>query len=158
MADLGTNSAAPLDLFSSPEPSAGPNHELAQPPPLPPPPSQELAVILASWETLDEQRGFYHEPDRLDPGHGLASEKLRNRKEDDVVIFDYSLNPDHLSIPDGNPLVEESGPSSKHFVKADIFFRVSKHQLIEYELFNQIINPTKEPQILRLLGPRLRVM
>ena len=70
------------------------------------------------------------------------------------MIFDYSL-----SRRDGNPSVEEEGPSSGHSSSHDdIFFQVRKDELIESRQFNQIINATKEPRFIQSRGPRLRIM
>ena len=60
------------------------------------------------------------------------------------MIFNYSL-----SCADGNPPVEESGPSSGSFSEDDkIFFQVPREKLIESEKFNRVINPTKEPRLI----------
>jgi len=73
----------------------------------------------------------------------LTSEKLKNRKEDDVVIFDYSL-----SREDGNPAVEGNGPSSGGSSEDnDRFIQVPKDMLMESEQFGQVIHPTKEPRL-----------
>jgi len=133
MADLPTNSATSLDYHSVSGASAG---------------------RPASWQTIVEQRDSYDERDCLDPSHSLASNKLKDRNEDDVVIFNYSLNPDYLNNADGNPF-EEGGPSSGHFsADDDIFFQVSKHELIEPAQFDRIIN---SPPLLSP-GARLAVM
>ncbi|CUS12902.1 unnamed protein product [Tuber aestivum] len=101
------------------------------PPPLPPTP-------LTGWEAIDEQRSFYHEQDCLYPGNNLVSEKLRNRQDDEVVIFDYSLDPDYLSDESDEFPLEQSNAD-------DIFFRVSKEQ-VGSDRFNQIINFTRGTQ------------
>lgn len=152
MADLRTNSAASLDHHSAPGPSAGAIRESPEPPPAS---AQGSAGLPSGWQTISEQRDFYDERDCLDPSHGLASDKLKNRNEDDVVIFDYPLNPDYLTCTSGSPPVEEGGPSPGHF-SADnaIFFQVSKNELIESEKFDQIIN---SPPLLSR-GARLGVM
>lgn len=115
------------------------------------------ASALAGWQTIGEQRGFYDEQDCLDPNHNLASDELQNRKEDDVVIFDYFLDPDYLTCASGNPnpLVEGGCPSSRQFNPDNgIFFQVSKNELIKSKQFDRIINspPLSEG------GPRLGVM
>jgi len=156
MDNLGTNSA-PADPHSAPGPSAEPIHESSQPPQQSPTPPQELADRFAGWETIDEQRAFYDERDCLDPSHNLSSKTLK-RNEDNVVIFDYSLDPDYPSRADGNTPAEEGGPSPGHFSAEDIFFQVPKHELIESKQFDQIINPAKEPQLIRSRGPRLGIM
>ena len=159
MDDLGRNIAAPAGFPFTPEPSAGPSRRLSQSWPLPPVPSQELAYHFAGWETIGEQRDFYDDRDCLDPGHHLASEKLQNRGENDVVIFDYSLDPDYLSPARGNPPVEESGPSSRRFgADDDIFCRVPKNGLIESNQFSQIINPGRESPQIQSPGTRLGIM
>ncbi|PUU79857.1 hypothetical protein B9Z19DRAFT_1124564 [Tuber borchii] len=128
--------------------------------PIPPSPlSPESAGHIGGWRTIGEQQDFYDEQDCLYPSHNLASEKLRTRKEDDVVIFDYSLDPDYLSRVGGNPLVEEDSPLSEGFdAEHDMFFQVPKNQLIRSEQFDQIINPTKEPQEIPPRGSRLGII
>ena len=151
MDDLGRNIAAPAGFLFAPGPSA-------QSSPLPPAPSQELASRFAGWETIGEQRDFYDDQDCLDPSHHLASKKLQNRGEDDVVIFDYSLYPDYLNRAGEDPF-EEGGPSSGHFsADDDIFFQVPKNELIESRQFYQIINLTKEPLLISSRGLRLGIM
>ena len=155
MDNLGTNSA-PMNLHSAPGLLAGPIHESLQPSQQSPTLSQELADPFAGWETIDEQRDFYDERDCLNPSHNLARKSLK-RNEDNVVIFDYSLDPDYPSRADGNTPAEEGGPS-RHLSADDIFFQVPKHELIESQQFDQIINPAKEPQLIRSRGPRLGIM
>ncbi|PUU79840.1 hypothetical protein B9Z19DRAFT_1124529 [Tuber borchii] len=100
-----------------------------------------------SWETIGERQGFYDEQDCLYLNRNLASEKLSNRREDDVVIFYYSLDPDYLKRMDGNLPVDGGSPSPELFsAEDDIFFQMPKDMLLESEQFNQIINPTNEPQ------------
>ncbi|PUU82943.1 hypothetical protein B9Z19DRAFT_1073806 [Tuber borchii] len=114
---------------------------------------------LQGWETIGEQQDFYNEQDCLRPHHNLASEKLKTRKEDDVVIFDYSLDPGYGRCVDGNPLVEAGGPSSRHSGTDDSrFFRVSKKEFIGSSQFDQTINPTKESWPILSRGPRLAIM
>ena len=101
-------------------------------PPQQPPPSQGLADHVNRWEIIGEQQGFYDEQDCLQPSRNLASEKLSNRGEDDVVIFNYSLDPEYLKGVDGNLLVEEGGSSSEHFsAEDDIFLQMPKDNLIK---------------------------
>lgn len=98
-----------------------------------------------SWQTIGEQRDFYDERDCLGPSNSLANERLKNRTERDIVIFSYSLDPNYLRRASGNP-AERNGPSSRPFdADHDIFFPVSKDDLIESRQFAQIINPTEEP-------------
>lgn len=124
---LGTNSTTPLDPSS---------------------PAKPLADHFSGWQTIGGQRGFCDERDYLDPSHNFTSQKLRARKKDDVVIFNYSLNPLHLGRADGSLLAEEGGPSSGHFNAADgIFFQVPKNELIESKQFVQTINPRQEPRL-----------
>ena len=128
-----------------------------------PPPSPWLSLKLADhfegWETINQQRAFYDERDCLGPSHNLTSEKLKNRKEDDVVIFDYSLDPDYLKSANWYLPVEEGGPPSGRFAQDDdLIFRVSKDNLLKSKQFDQIINPAKEPRLLESRGPRLGVM
>ena len=157
---LGTNSAAPLNPRSTPQPPVDPIHRLPQlRPPLVPAPLQEPAGHFNDWQTIGEQRDFYDERDYLDPGHNLTSKKLRTRGEDDVVIFDYSLDPDSRTRESGNPAVWGSSPSSQHFgADDDIFFRVPKNELLESKQFNKMINPTRESRLIQSWGPRLGIM
>ena len=114
---------------------------------------------LQGWEIICEQQDFYNEQDCLRPHHNLASEKLKTRKEDDVVIFDYSLDPGYGRCVDRNHLVEVGGPSSGHSSTDDsILFRVSKEELIGSKQFDQAINPTKEHRPKLSQGPRLAIM
>lgn len=145
MADNGRNS---LQTSQLPPGSI----DQSQPPPL----SSELPQVSAGhfegWEIIDEQ-------DCLHPSHNLASAKLRTRKEDDVVIFHYFLDPDYLKGAEGNPPVEEGAASSRrHSVADDVFFLVSKNELKESKQFDQIISPPKEPLQNLPQGPRLGVM
>ena len=121
--------------------------------------SPASSAHFRGWETISAQRNFYDEQDFLDPSHNLTSNKLQNRGEDEVVIFDFSLNQGDLSRVNGNPSAEDGGPSSGRFGEEDdIFFRVSKDDLIESEQFNQIINSTKESRPILSHGPRLGIM
>ena len=127
MDDLGANSTTPLDPRSA---------------------AKLLADHFGGWQTIGGQRGFCDERDYLNPSHNLASQKLRARKEDDVVIFNYSLNPLRLGRADGSLLAKEGGPSLGHFDAADdIFFRVPKNELIESKQFVRTINPRQEPRL-----------
>ena len=120
---------------------------------------QASAGRFGGWRTIGEQQGFYDEQDCLYPSRNLASEKLEAREEDDVVIFDYSLDPDYLSRVGGNPPVEEGSPLSESFdADRDMFFQVPKNEFIRSEQFDQIINPTKEPQEIPPRGPRLGII
>jgi len=99
------------------------------------------------WQTIGGQQNFYDERDCLYPSN-LRSEKLGNRGENDVVIFDYSLDPDYLKRADGNPPGEEEATSSGHSsADNDIFFQVSKNGFLESEKFDRIINPAREPRL-----------
>jgi len=110
------------------------------------------------WEVIGEQQDFYDEQDCLHPSRNLVSEKLKNRREDDVVIFDYSLNPDYLRRVDRNPF-EGGGRSAGLFGEDDdIFFRVSKDRLIDSKQFDQIINLTGAPPLIQSREPRLGIM
>lgn len=144
MANPSASSTAQQRHRPTPEPPAGP--QLSQQP-------QEPATPELGWQTIDEQRDFYDEWDCLHPGY-LASEKLKNRGEKDVVIFDYSLDPDYLSRADGNLPVVGGSPSSGHpSAGGDIFFRVSGDELAGPGKFDQIIKP--RPAL--SLGPRLGI-
>ena len=84
---------------------------------------------------------------RVSPLRGATSraKSEKDRKEEDVVIFNYSL-----SRTDGNPPFEVRGPSSGSFIKGDnIFFQVLKDRHIEWDKFNRVISPTKEPRLIR---------
>jgi len=157
MADGDMNSAA----LSQPPPARA-SRSVDQTPqlsPLPPRPSQESAGHPGGWKTIGEQLDFYDEQDCLRPSHNLVSEKLKTRTEDHVVIFDYSLNPDYLGRADGNTPVEERGPPPGNSRGGDdIFFQVSKNELIESKQFDQIINPDKESPRMLARGPRLGIM
>jgi len=158
MADDGTGSTALLEPQGTSQLASGSTNQSSQPPPLSPGLSRESADYFDGWRTIGEQQDFYDEQDCLHPSHNLASEKLKPRKEHDVVIFDYSLNPDYLNRADENPF-EEDGPSSGHFsADDDIFFQVSEKELIGSKQFDQIINPTKEPRLTLSQGPRLGIM
>ena len=144
MEHQGTNSTTPLDTHSASEPSGGSTH---QSPALPPSPAlaEESLDHFHGWKTIREQQGFYDEEGFLYPSCNLTSKKLKDRKEDDVVIFNYSL-----SRADGNSPVERGGPSSRNFSEDDdIFFQVPKDALIRSEQFIQTINPEKEPRLIQ---------
>lgn len=150
------NSAILLVPPQTSKPVPGSVNQSSQPSLLSPVLSQDH---LQGWEIIGEQQDFYNEQDCLRPHHNLASEKLKTRKEDDVVIFDYSLDPGYGRCVDGNPLVEVGGPLPGHSSADDsIFFRVSKEELIGSKQFNQTINPTKEPRLILSRGPRLAIM
>ena len=153
MEDLGTNSATPLDHRSTPQSSLGSTPRSSQALPQPPTLAHESPDRFNSWETVGEQQEFYDERDFLYPSCNLTSEKLKNRKADEVVIFDYSLND-----TDGNHEFEGGGPSRSSSEEDDIFFLVPKDKLIGSKQFSEIINPTKEPQLIRSRGQRLAIM
>ena len=121
-------------------------------------PSSRPTGYFDGWDTIGEQQDFYDEQDCLHPSHNLASEKLKSRKDDEVVIFDYSLIPDYLTVVDGNAQIEEGGPFLEYpTADDDLFFRVSKDELLGSEQFDQLINPKEE--LARLSwGPRLGIM
>ena len=150
MGDLGTNSATPPDSNSAPGPSIESTHQSLLAPP-PPTLAQESPEQFDGWKTVGGQE-FYDEEGFLYPSYSLTSEKLKDRREDDVVIFDYSL-----SGVDGNPLVEETGPSSGSIEVNDRFFHVPKDRLVESEKFNQVISATKRSRLTRT-GARLGIM
>jgi len=147
MDNLGTNSAAPLDPLSAIGASLGSAHQSPESS-LPPPTgtlTQESQDLSDGWKTIGEQPEFYDEKDFLRPSFNLTSERLKDRKEDDVVIFDYSMGG-----ADESPLVEGGGPSSAGSDEDDDrFFQVSKGRLIAPEQFSQILNPTKEPGLIQ---------
>ncbi|KAG0641318.1 hypothetical protein HOY80DRAFT_883382 [Tuber brumale] len=121
--------------------------------------SQESADHFDGWQTIGEQKDFYDEQDCLHPSHNLASRKLEGRGDNHVVIFDYSLNPGYLSRVDGNPPVEGAVPSPARFsADHDIFFRVSRNELLECNQFDQIINPAEESGLVLSQGPRLGII
>jgi len=143
MEDL-SNNPVPLSPSWAPEPLPGPSHQSSHVPPPPPTLAQESPYHFDGWEAINEQE-FYDEQGFLCLSRNLTSEKLKHRKEDDVVIFDYSL-----SRADGNPPLEGSGPSSRGTGEADDrFFQVSKDRLTESEQFSQVISPTKESRSIR---------
>ena len=127
MGDIGTSSTGPLHPRPTIEPPAG---------------SAQLSPQIEGWKTIDEQQEFYDEKDFLYPSYNLTSEKLKDRREDDVVIFDYSL-----CCTDESPPVEGGDPSSGGSGEDDNrLFQVPKDRLIESEQFKQAINPMKEPR------------
>jgi len=131
----------------------------SQPPPPSPGLSQESADHLGGWKTIGEQQLFYDEQDCLHPSHNLVSEKLKTRPDDHVVIFDYSLSPDYLGHTDGSTPLEEDGSSSgDSSADDDIFFQVSKDELMKSKQFDQIINPNEESQRVLSRGSRLGIM
>ncbi|PUU82964.1 hypothetical protein B9Z19DRAFT_1105475 [Tuber borchii] len=145
MDHLYTNSSAPLDTNSTPKPSVGSIHQSSQALPQSPPNAEESPGHLPGWKTIGGHQEFYDEEGFLYPSCTLTSEKLKDRKEDDVVIFNYSL-----SRTDESPPAEGSGPSSGIFGEHDdIFSQVPKDTLIESEQFNQVINPENEPQLIQ---------
>lgn len=149
----------PLPVPRSPPPhSVGSRHELSPPLQLSPVLSHEQAANCVGWEPIGEQPRFYDEQDFLRPGSNLTSQKLRNRKADDVVGFDYPLDLDYLGDVGEYPPDEEGDLSPGFSEDNDIFFRVSKDRLIDSKEFNQIINPTKEPRLRRSRMPQLGIM
>jgi len=145
MDDLSKNSAPPLNPPSALEPPPGSAHQSSKALPLPPTLAQESPDYLDGWKTIGEQQEFYDEEGFLCQSRNLTSEKLKDRKEDDVVIFDYSL-----SREDRNPPVEGSGPSSGGPGEDDDrFFQVPKDRLVESEQFSQVINRTRAPQLMQ---------
>ncbi|KAG0633175.1 hypothetical protein HOY80DRAFT_1141619 [Tuber brumale] len=144
MANPGINSTAGPDARPTPEPLPDFTPQSQQPsPPLPP----------LSWEALNEQKDFYDVQELVDPSPGLTNEKLKGRKEDDVVIFDYSLDPRYLRR---GLTAEEGGPSSRSSsADDDLFLQVSKNRLMEPDQFDRIINSTREPLLTLPGGSRL---
>jgi len=101
MDDLGTKSIALLGPGSAPSPSPGSARQSSQ---APQPSSREAQEPdrFGGWKTVGDQRDFYDEKNFL-ACCNPTSEKLKDRKEEDVVIFDYSL-----SLADENREVEGS--------------------------------------------------
>ena len=146
MGDLNENSAVLLNPSSTPEPSSGSAHQLSQAPPLPPTLAQDPPYHFDGWRVIGERQEFYDDEGFLCLSRSPTSEELKDRKDDDVVIFDYSLN-----RADENPPVEGSGPSSGGSSgDDDIFFQVPKDRIIESEQFSRVINP-------RLIRSRARL-
>ena len=140
-----TNSTPPLDTHSTPEPSAGSSRQSSQALPPSPALAEESLDHFHGWKTISEKQGFYDEEGFLDPNCNLKSEKLKDRKEDDIVIFNYLL-----SRTDEIPPTEGSTPSSGSIGEDDdIFFQVPKSTLIGSEQFSQVINPAKEPRLIQ---------
>ena len=140
-----TNSTAPLDTNSTPEPSVGSIHQSSQALPPSPARAEESPDHLHGWKTIGGQQGFYDEEGFLYPSYNLTSEKLKDRKEDDVVIFNY-----YLSRTDGSPPAEGSGLSSGIFGENDdIFFQLPKDTLMGSRQFNQVTNPEIEPRLIQ---------
>ena len=74
------------------------------------------------------------------------------------MIFDYSLNPDYQGRVDRDPPIQRGCPSSERFsADDDIFFRVSKNELVMSKQFGRVVNPTK-PRLIKSRGPRLGVV
>ena len=127
-----TNSTTPLDTHSTPEPPAGSSRQSSQALPPSPAPAEESPSYFHGWKTVGERQGFYGEEGSLYPSCNLKSEKLKVRKEDDVVIFNYSLSRTNESPP-----AEGSGPSSGSIGEDDdIFFQVPKDTLVGSEQFS----------------------
>jgi len=158
MSGDGSDSAAPLEPLQSSGLASGSIDQSSQQLPLPPGNPQELADYFDGWEIIGEQQDFYDEQDCLHPSHNLASRKLETRGEDDVVVFDYSLDPDYLGHADGDLDEEGSPPAEKSSADVDIFFRVPKTELVGSKQFDHIINLAKEPQPVQSRGPRLGIM
>ena len=142
MGHLNTNPTTPLDTHSSPEPSAGSINQSSQALRQSPARAEVSLDHSHGWKTIGGQQGFYDGEGFLYPNRNLTSEKLKDRKEDDVVIFNYSL-----SRTDENPPAEGSRPSPGSFGEDDdIFFQAPKDTFLVSEQFNQMINPAKEPR------------
>jgi len=143
MDHLGRDSTTPLGAHSArsiPQPPEGP--------PASPALTKESLGRFHGWKTIIEQ-GFYDKEGFLYPSCRPTSENLEDRKEDDVVVFNYSL-----SRSDGNPPVEENGPSSRSLGEtSDVFFQVPKNRLIESEQFNRVISPRKDPRPIESRAP-----
>jgi len=146
------NSAVPLNLSSTLEPSLGSARQSSWASPLPPTLAQESPHYFDGWKTIGEQE-FYDEEGFLCLSRNPTTEKLKDRKEDDVVIFDYSL-----SRPNGNLPVGEVRPSSGNpGGDDDRFSQGPKNMLIESEQFSQVISYTKESRLIQS-GGRLGIM
>ncbi|PUU79841.1 hypothetical protein B9Z19DRAFT_1063916 [Tuber borchii] len=87
MADPDTDSAALPELPATLEASLEYIDGVSQPPPLP----LETPARPTSWESISEEQDFYDEQGYLRLRQTLSIEKLKDRKEDEVVIFGYSL-------------------------------------------------------------------
>jgi len=154
MDDPGAN---PAPAPEPPQTSEPPPESIDQPS-RPPTLSQELTDYFDGWDTIGEQQDFYNEQDCLHPSQNLASQKLKNRGDDDVVIFGYTLNPDYLKGLDGNPPVG-GGPSLEHpTADNDIFFRVSKNELTTSKQFDKIFNTPEELPLQLSRESRLGIM
>lgn len=158
MADGGGTLSALSEPLQTSEPAPGSIDPSSQPSPQSPGQSREPADHIDGWKIIGEQQEFYDERDCLDPSSGLASQKLRSR-DDHVLIFDYSLDPEYLRSTDGNLPAEEGDPSSGPFsADHDLFFRVSKNEFLESKQFGQIINPTGGSPLMRSREARLGIM
>jgi len=143
--------------YSTPTPPLGSTHQPSKVPMLPPKLARGSHDHFG-WEAIGEQPDFYDERGCLHPSHNLVSEKLKNRREDDVVIFDYSLNPDYLKRVDRNAF-EGGGLSAGLFSEDDdIFFQVSKDRLKDSKQFDEIINHTRALPLIQSPEPRLGIM
>ncbi|CAZ79523.1 unnamed protein product [Tuber melanosporum] len=100
-------------------------------------------TLSSGWEIIEEQRTFYDEQDCLHLGRSLTSDRLGDREENEVVIFEYSLDPDFLDPEDESSGDEEDESPSGDY---DVFYRVPKDRLVGSGQFDQIINPTRDPR------------
>ena len=153
MADHSTNPVTPPETPLSPKPPPVSIDQPSHSSPL----SRELADRPDGWDTISEQRGFYDEQDCLHLNYSLASEKLKDRKADDVVIFDYSLDPDYLKRADEFPPSEGSARPGHFSANDDIFSLVCKNELMRSKQFEQAIS-SQESQHHLSQGPRLGIM
>jgi len=159
MEGIRTNIAPPPDPLSSPGPSAGPRHQLAQSLQISPVLSVTPGTHYFDSEAIGKLQGFYNEQDFLRPGSNLSSKKLKNRKADSVVVFTYPLDPDYLNREGKYSPVEGGYLSSGPFSEEDLeFSQVSKDRFAESGEFDQIVNPAGGPLLTRSRGPQLAIM
>jgi len=142
-----------VDSSSSPTTQQGP----PQVPELPeePQPSQQPEESAAPfrWQTIDEQKDFCDEWDCLHPSD-LTNEKLQN-SDNDIVVYDYSLDLDYLSRANGDHPSEGGSPSSvRPSSGSDRLLRVPTSELTSQREFDLRI----KPQLVLSPEPRLGIM
>ncbi|RPB03055.1 hypothetical protein L873DRAFT_1841387 [Choiromyces venosus 120613-1] len=156
MSDPRENAVAPHLSLNPPQTSPRPVIQPPQQLQVPPPPviqstqpsqvprTQQPVADFSTWDKIrgDEQQRFYDERDCLHPNLTPVSEKLRNREENDVVIFNYSSKPNYPHGVDREGSIERSSSENEEQfdIENDRFCLVPKEKLIESTEFDQIIN------------------
>ena len=84
-----------------------------------------MADSFNGWEIIGDSKTFAMS--KIVCTLDLTREKLKNRTKEDVAIFNFSLDPDHVTLVDRNSPVEEDGLSSRHSsAHHDLFFLALK--------------------------------